>query len=300
MRIPRQEMHLALALWMLTSTAFALDPRASNSRPVAIVASLTKQATVLLPHGRQPRKLELFEWIPNGSILEMGSGSSMTLAFQSGVRYEIGEKTRATVTDAGLTSVVGRVQRLASVPPLPDVPGIAKPPIRVGAIRIRGESIKGLYPSEGSATLSSGTTLRFAPMLGAGRYKVEIEDESGNSVFAAETQSPSVSVSPGVLKSGTRYYWKVRTLDKPGEVARGESEFVTLSPESEKARAALKEALDKAGDAASLALLAAIDRDLRLLAESRDEFRSALARSPEDTALRKAYESIERQLANDR
>jgi hypothetical protein len=300
MRALRHGMHMALAAWMLSATAFGLDVPTASSRPAAIVASLTKQATVLLPHGGQPRMLELFEWIPAGSILETGSGSSLTLAFQSGVRYVMGEKTRAMVTEVGLTSVVGQVQALAAVPPLPRVPELVKPPTRVGAIRIRGESVKGLYPSERSATLAGGTILQFAPVPGAGKYRVEIEDESGKSVFDAETQSPFVSVSPGVLKSQTRYYWKVRTLDKPGEVARGEGEFMTLSAEAEKGRAALKEALEKAGDAASLALLAAIDRDLGLLSESREEFRAALAKSPGDAGLRQALESVERQLASER
>src|SRR5438445_9788244 len=198
MRALRQGMHLALAVWMLSATAFGEAGRAASSRPAAIVASLSKQATVLLPHGGQPRRLELFEWIPAGSILETGSGSSLTLAFQSGVRYEIEEKTRAMVSEVGLTSVIGRVQPLAAVPPLPRVPELARPPTHVGAIRIRGGSVQGLYPSEKSATLARGTILQFAPVPGAGKYRVEIEDESGKRVFDAERQSRIVSVCPGV------------------------------------------------------------------------------------------------------
>jgi hypothetical protein len=138
--------------------------------------------------------------------------------------------------------------------------------------------------------------LRFAPVPDASRYQVTVEDESAASVFQVETQSPTVHVLPGILKPGAKYYWHVRTLDRMGQVARGTAEFVTLTAETARARAAVKAALEVAGDAASLALLAELDRRLGLLVEACDEFRAALAKAPGDAALQQALERLEQEL----
>jgi cytochrome c-type biogenesis protein CcmH/NrfG len=123
-----------------------------------------------------------------------------------------------------------------------------------------------------------------------------VQIESGASVLQVETQSPTVSISPGILKAGARYYWDVRTLDRAGQAARGAAEFMTLDGETVRARAALKESIDAAGDAQSLAFLGEIDRHLGLLTEARDAFRAAVAKAPDDVALRHALERLEQQL----
>jgi hypothetical protein len=110
------------------------------------------------------------------------------------------------------------------------------------------------------------------------------------------TQSPAVTISPGVLKPGSKYYWRVRTLDRSGQVARGSAEFLTLAADIAAARATLERSLGAVGDISSLALLAEIDRSLGLLVEAREKFRAAVADAPEDAALRHALDRVEQQL----
>jgi len=172
---------------------------------------------------------------------------------------------------------------------------------RSGAIRVRQGSdlhFRTLYPNEDSLTLPDSTVLRFAPIEGASRYRVELEDESGKTVFDAETQLLAVAVPAGILRSGSHYYWKVRTIERTGPSVHGESEFGTLGEEDIHRRTAVRAALEKSGDVESLALMAEIDRRLELLVEAREGFQAALAKAPENPALQKALAEVNAQLAS--
>ena len=77
----------------------------------------------------------------------------------------------------------------------------------------------------------------------------------------------------------------------------GEEEFSTLADEALQQRAALRAALVKQNDAASLALLAAIDQRLGLRMEAREEIQAAIAKIPADSSLRQALTEMDKQLA---
>ena len=259
-------------------TFFVVLPCASASgqeapSPVAIVCALTGTASLTLPAKKRTTTLRLFEWLSPGSVVEVARESSVTLVFSSGVRYELGGTAKATAGTSALASSSGPVRHLPAVPPLPRLSPIGetvRAGPRSGAVRIRGATMTHLYPDAGSATLADSTVLRFMPAPDASRYRVEVETETGISVFHMETPSSMVNVARGILKPGAKYYWQVRTLDRIGQVARGAAEFVTLSAATARAREALKESLEVAGDSVSLALLAEIDRRLGLHVEARE------------------------------
>jgi hypothetical protein len=284
---------LATVLWL------AVVPAAKAAEPAtAIVAGISGPASVRVGT-EPPRALRPYEWLPPGAQLEVPAGSHVTLAFADGSRSELTGAASGRLGASGLAASSGSVRALGRVPPLPRVSPIAGETraSRAGAVRIRGTRIDGLYPRGGWASLAEETRLRFAPVNGASRYRVEVEDESGKSVFAAETGAEAVAVSSGVLKPGERYYWRVKTLDRAGAVARGEAEFVTLSAENSALRLGLRKSAALGDDAAGLALLAGIDRGLGLLFEARDGFRRALAAAPDDAGLRHALEELEQSLA---
>jgi hypothetical protein len=290
-----------LACLVILRGASALGQEAQS--PVAIVSALTGTASLTLPAEKGTTPLRLFEWLSPGSVVEVARESSVTLVFSSGVRYELGGTAKATAGASALASSSGPVRHLPAVPPLPKLSPIVetvRTGPRSGAVRIRGATMTHLYPDAGSATLADSTVLRFMPVPDASRYRVEVETETGTSVFHVETPSSIVNVARGILKPGARYYWQVRTLDRIGQVARGAAEFVTLGADTAGARARLEESLEREGDASSLALLAEIDRRLGLHVEAREKFRTAVARTPADVALRQALDRLEQQLAADR
>lgn len=256
---------------------------------VAIVASMSGTATVRSGDAA-PQPVKLFDWVADGTTIEVAKGGSVTLAFANGTRYELSEGARATLGANGFTSITGKKRDLTAVPPLPNVAAIASTgeQTRPAAFRVRGAKITGLYPHAGASALANETTLRFDAVPQAARYKVEIEDEAGSTLLEVETDTPSVVVSPGVLAAGQHYYWRVRTLDS-GVSARGESDFTTLSAEHAASRNALRKAA--IADASSLPLLAEIDRRLGLLYEANQELREAAAKAPNDAALQAAVAS---------
>lgn len=242
---------------------------AAAAEPVAIVYSLAGEASLTAPNMAQ-RPLRLFERFPAGTIVEMSPDSRLALAFVNGLRYQLGGRSRVTIGRTDLSSRTGPVRALPRLPPLPPLSSIApkdRPGARAGAVRIRAEEISGLHPSRGMATLAGATVLRFAPVGGADKYRIEVQGPRGDVIFAIETTASPVELSPGSLQPGTRYGWTVRTIDRVGPVARGEADFITLPARIAKAREALRKAIEALGDSELPALLAEVDRSLGLLAE---------------------------------
>ena len=169
--------------------------------------------------------------------MEVDPDSRLALAFANGLRYELGEGARVTLGAKDIGSRTGPVRPLPRVPPFPRLASIAeedRPGPRAGAVRVRAESISELYPNEGAATLAGSTTLRFEPVHGGSKYRIEVQDRQGNQIFEAETAAASVTLPAGILRPGVRYGWTVRTIDRVGPIAQGKADFVTLSDELER------------------------------------------------------------------
>jgi len=283
---------------MILAACALLLAAAAPSPAVAVVVSLTGEASVQTAASAPSRPLLRFEWLLPDAKITVGMGSTVVLAFADGSRRELLGGARARLGAKGLVSTSGAVRELPSLPPLPDLPPLAADSAasRAGAVRIRGLRIAGLYPRDGWSVPADSAALGFEPVPAAGRYRVTVEDEAGATVLEAEVDQPRVAVAAGTLKPGARYYWRVRTLGAGGAAYRGEAEFATLDAESAARRARLGEALRGEG-AAGLALLAEIDRGLGLVREARDELRSALEDAPADAAVREALERLERLLA---
>jgi hypothetical protein len=268
----------------------------------AIISSLSGEASVIMPSAPGRKSLRLFDWLPAGSVVEVGTNSRLIIAFSNGRRYQMEAGTRAALAGGTLKALAGAVRDLPSFPPMPRLAAIdraAQAGVKAGAIRIRGDKarqIRNLYPRADTSALPDETTLLFSPTRETARYKVELEDELGRTVFSAEIESVSLVVPRGILKPGARYYWRVRSVEIVGPAARGESEFMTLPIEEIEKRAVLRDSLKERGGIEALALLAEIDRRLGLLLEARNEFRAALSQSPSDETLRRMVGELEKQL----
>jgi len=248
------------------------------------------------------KAVQLFDWLQAGALIEVGPASRISIAYANGSRYALAEGTKATIAPGGPEALVGNMSSLESVPALPRLAALANAAgTRPAATRIRGgpDSIRNLYPFADSAALPEGSVLRFTPVEDTKRYRVELEDDTGRIVLAAETQSTTIAVPAGILRPGVRYHWSVGTVERMGPAVRAESDFSTLPEEDIRRRATLRTALVKTGDAESLAFLAEIDRRLGLLEEAREEFQAALTKSPGDAALQKAIAEIDNRLAGD-
>jgi len=291
---------LCVLLCLLVCDVSAEGTRESAG-PVALAYWLKGEATLAVP-SEERRPLRLFDRLPAGATLEVGPGSRLALAFANGRRYELGERSRATLGPADLSLRSGPVRSLRSVPPLLRLLPIAEeegPGLRAGAVRIRAERIAGLYPRGWAAALAGATVLRFNPVDGGGKYQIEIQNRQGNAVFMQETAITEVTVPAGLLKPGMRYDWTVRTVERVGPVARGEAGFVTLPADIAEAREALRRAVGREEGDPSQALLADIDLGLGMLVEARDELRLALGGTSEDAALRAVLADLERKLQDD-
>jgi hypothetical protein len=203
----------ALGLLLL---APMLAPPAAGAphEPVALVYEIRGEALRIAP-GRSPRPLRLYDHLPARTTLEVATRSGLTLAFATGKRYEISGPARVILGKGDLTDRSGGVRTLPTVPPFPRLAAIAeddRPGPKAGAIRIRGEGIPGLYPHRGATVLPGEILLRFLPVTGAERYRVEVYDDQGRTLFAAETPSSPVAVPAGTLQAGLNYHWTVRTL----------------------------------------------------------------------------------------
>jgi len=287
------------ALVTLLLSVSAGRAEAGAPKPVAVVFLLTGEASLAIPDAPR-RALRLFDRLPSGAALEVGPSSRLALAFENGTRYELGAGSQVKLGPTGLASQRGPVRPLPRVPSLPVLAPIAQddhPGPSPGAVPIRGERIDGLYPRRGAAVLAGKAILRFQPVACAGKYRVEVEDSQGNVIFEIETTAAEVILPEHALQPGRRYRWIVRTLDRPGPVARGDAALVTLSEEEARAREKAREILEAEGPL-SLPLLAEIDLGLGLWLEAREDLRRAIDGEPTNSALREALAAIEARLEN--
>jgi hypothetical protein len=272
---------------------------AASQEAVAIVYQLTGEAHSAVP-GRPAKAVHLFDHLPAGIALEVAPGAHLALAFMTGLRFELGGRSRVTLGLAGLASRAGLVRDLASVSPMPHVSPIATrdhPGSRPGGIRLRGGRIEGLYPHRGTTTLAKEVLLNFHPVAGVQGYRIEVRDRQGDKVFGVDVASPPLKLPSEALKPGAGYRWTVRTLGSTCGVARGEAELVTLSEADTEVREISRKVLTAEGPA-SLPLLAEIDFSLGLLVEAREDLRTALSAKPGDPALRDALAEVEARLAH--
>ncbi len=289
----------ALFFFALIRAATAAAPQ-----PVAIIYELEGEALRKGPGG-STQPVELLDHLAAGTSVELTAGSRLALGFITGRRYEISGPARATLGQGDLAARSGGVRPLPSVPPFPRLAPIVKtghPGLRAGAVRIRGERITGLYPHGGAAVLPGEVLLCFQPVTGVGRYRIEVQDDQGRTLFREDSTSPPVKVPAGMLRAGVDYPWTVRTLDRPGAVARGAARLVILDEEAARTREETREILAAEGPG-SLRLLAEIDAGLGLWREAHEELTAALEAEPEESssiqALQDALAAIERHLKNE-
>jgi hypothetical protein len=290
---------LGFSLLLTTSLAVSVEGAKETHQPIAIVYSLTGEASLAVP-GAARRPVRLFDRLTAGTAVEVGQGARVALAFVNGKRYVLGEGSRVTLGAQDLASRSGSLRTLPQIPPLPCLLPIApedRPGPRAGAVRIRGERIMGLYPRRGATALAGETVLHFEPIAASGEYRIEVQDRQGRTVFRTDTESQIVKVPVGTLRPGLAYLWTVRTLDRPGSVARGEATLVTLDAEASRAREEARKVLAAEGSD-SLPLLAEIDRSLGLLLEALQELQVAHDRSPGNAPLAHELAALEKQLEN--
>ena len=281
-----------VAVGSFQSPLFSQQTASAREKRAALISELTGTASLQEHASAAPSPIERFALLPEGSILRVGRDSRAVVVLSRGKRFALRAKAHATVHADRLTAASGSIEELPTLPALPPLVALeAHAPKALGGVRLRSSTIVGLHPS-GSAVLAR-VTLRFTQVPGAATYRVEIEDENGRVIFGVQTTSPAVQVPSDILEAGAAYYWTVRTIDRPGAQAQGSAEFRTLRTEEARAREDLKRRLHEEGDASSVALLAAIDRHLGLHHESLEGFRAALARSPDDEALKEAVRQLE-------
>jgi hypothetical protein len=257
---------------------------------VAIVAQLSGTATARSADSRERGAIHLFDWLGEGTTLEVGKQSRAIVILSNGLRCAFGAGSKAVVA-----------AELPALPPIPKPSAIATESASTsGAGRIRGaEVIQQLYPRAGMAVLADKVMLRFSGIPEATSYRLAIDDSAGNHLWSATTESTEVWIPTGVLKAGERYAWQVRAMRSGVLIALGVAEFSTLPAEEALKRTAFANALSAAGDPASVAVLAGVDLRLGLIREAIDEFSAALNQKPGDVSLQRALDSARATMAAD-
>jgi hypothetical protein len=268
---------------------------------VAVLQDLSGSATA--QYSGSPHRIDVhrFDWLSEGTTLELGEGSKAILILVNGHRYELGSRAQATVFAARPPKISGVARELVALPPIPTPAPIATTAASTsGASRIRGMKMSQLYPYAGTFAIASKVTLRFAVVPGATSYRVAIEDVNGNRLFNMSTEATAVVVTDSILKPGEHYLWLVRAMSSGGvEIGSGTETFNTLTARDLMQRLEFAKALGAQSDDPSMyALLADVDLRLGLIAEACDEFNMALESRPDDTVLRRALESARTSLTD--
>lgn len=230
---------------------------------------------------------------PGAQVRTVGE-SEAALVFFDGRRFVVEAASSAAIAMEGVRAEAGSVRRLEPIPAVADIPPLARPGTRPGADRIRHEAGGGgapfeLYPRD-AALLADAAVLRFAPVPGVERYRVEVIDDRGAEVFIAETAAKAVDVPAGRLAPGSVYYWRVTSRERG---FHGGAFFVALSEAAAGARRRLTEQTTDRGDSRLDLLLAEVDRSLGLRREACKRLPNAARWTLDREPLERALEALE-------
>jgi hypothetical protein len=286
-----------LACLWLAAPATGAD--ASDGRRVAVVCGLSGKVWLQVPD-RPATELRLLDWLPSGARVEAKAGARAVIIFRNGRRYEVNGKGWAVLGSKGVTSSFPGLRAQEPPPSWPVLLAAIREDERAGpraaVVRVRGRSVRGLWPAGGAATLADHTTLRFTRVSRAAAYEVEVQARDGSSLFRVRTEEASVSVPAGVLAPAGSYYWTVRTVDPVGPSAKGEASFRTLEAEVAGEREAMAAAVAGAQDPAARLFLAALDLRIGLLSEARARLEETLRAQGPSSALLEARAAVDRSI----
>jgi len=125
-------------------------------------------------------------------LFQTDTGSRVLVVLENGARYELSERSRATLAKDTLHKVAGDVRRLPALTEIPKLAAIADKlsSSRGGVVRIRGPKPKHCYPAANVAILSGQSTFSFEPMADVTSYVIEIENDHGTIIHRGILRSP--------------------------------------------------------------------------------------------------------------
>src|SRR2546427_10271760 len=74
-----------------------------------VLASVTGTVTLTYPDGHKGRA-QGFDWLKPRTRIETNAGGSVLVVLVNGARYEVGERSRATIEKSTLRTVAGNVR----------------------------------------------------------------------------------------------------------------------------------------------------------------------------------------------
>jgi hypothetical protein len=255
---------------------------AFGAQNTALVAAASGTVTL-----NKTSQVSAFEWLPDGAVLQTGPNSRATVILLNGHRFELEPESRATIGEAGLSSISGAVKELDPIPPIPKPAPLAVATSTAAAGAFRG-GMK-IWPSNGKATLAGPVVLSFRKVDGAAVYRIEVKDADGNQIAQEQTKSTEITVP---LQPGAGYTWRVQAFGQGGQIDQGQAGFATFTDEQMQARQAFADAIRGLPD--GLALLAEVDFQSGLVREAIDGFHAALKLKPGDPAILQRLAQIEK------
>lgn len=292
---------VVVSLAAAATAVSAAPPRKPNAPDaVAIVCFASGPTVAWSPRSATRREVRLFDWLLSGTRLDVGPGARLDIAFRNGRRYHLEAGASATLGAEDLTASAGPVTALPSLPPLPRLAPIRPDDPagrRIGAIRLRGEEVTDMYPSNGARALADQASLAFSPVKGRS-HLVRLRDDDGDTLLEEKTTGDLVAIPAGRLRSGAHYWWTVETIERTGPTRRVAGEFTTLTEEEQADRSRLHAAAGEVPDVPVLLLMAEVDMALGLRAEGRQTIHQAVEKAYADERFQGVVPDLERRLAD--
>lgn len=270
--------------------------------PVAVACFVSGQVSMGSSETAPSQPVAVFARFSPGMVLQTQPDGHLTVAFLSGKRFEVEPDSRVLVQETGLKSIRGGFKTLPSVPSSVSLkPILLEPGTKSAAsVRLRAgeddEVVTGMYPRDGASIMLSQADFRFNPVSDANKYRITIEDDSGNTLFDSIIKETTAHVSSPQLKPGNSYHWRVEASGASGAFAWGGASFYTLSDEQSGMRENLRKYAESETDPSSWTLLANLDLSLGLLQEAEEDLRQALSLSGGNRDLEEALANVIKRL----
>jgi hypothetical protein len=216
---------LRIALWI--STAMMLSPVFAQDLGVVLVVDHVGQVTLATPGA--PRSIATLAVLPAGARVQLERASTLTLLHvASGDEYTLSGPGAAQIETSGVTASDGATsQRRAASSTKPMK--LRSDALAMGGVVMRSGGLRARYPA--GVLMAPPVCIAWESLASNARFKVELRDSAGTTLFTQPAQGLSLAFPAGVpLKADEKYTWTVM-LDNAAAPASAASATFSLAPQ---------------------------------------------------------------------
>lgn len=205
--------------------------------PVGMITAVQGGAKIFDGSGKTGRQAELADLIFPGTRIVAGEESGVVFVFcPEQITASLPPDGEVTFGSAAMQVKGPGLRQSHKIPAcrIPVASSFGSPRSRLGGVNLRGETTLRLYSPSGTRVLPKGFVMRWSSVAGADLYRLDIRDETGNTVWESDSKATQLVCDSDRLLANMEYRWRVTALQGADILASGSTWLRVASAEDQR------------------------------------------------------------------